>query len=66
MIVVEPLPEGVWLATSPDVPGLIVEMSTRDEAIEAAQELAFELRRLEVERGMTVSGGLTLPACEAT
>lgn len=43
VIVVEPLPEGVWLGTSPDVPGLIVETETRDECVELSRELAMEL-----------------------
>jgi predicted RNase H-like HicB family nuclease len=43
------LPEGVFLATSDDVPGLTVECETRDEIIATAPEIALEL--LEVEAG---------------
>ena len=46
-VVVRRLPEGVWLATSDDLPGLIVETETREEAIDLSRELALEL--LEVE-----------------
>jgi hypothetical protein len=46
---VKQLPEGVFLATSDDVPGLTVECETRDEIIAAAPEIALEL--LEIEAG---------------
>src|SRR5208282_4663116 len=48
-IKVKPLPEGVFLATSDDVPGLTVECETRDEIIATAPEIALEL--LEIEAG---------------
>ena len=44
-VVVRRLPEGVWLATSDDLPGLIVETGTREEAIDLSPELALELLR---------------------
>ena len=46
-VVVRRLPEGVWLATSDDLPGLIVETDTREEAIDLSPELALELLREE-------------------
>jgi predicted RNase H-like HicB family nuclease len=46
-ICVTRLPEGVWLAVSDDIPGLVVETDTRDEAIDLARELALELLREE-------------------
>ena len=39
------LPEGVWLAKSDDIPGLIVETDTRDKTIDLARDLAVELLR---------------------
>jgi predicted RNase H-like HicB family nuclease len=42
-VVVRRLPEGVWLATSDDLPGLIVETETREEAIDLSRELALQL-----------------------
>jgi predicted RNase H-like HicB family nuclease len=48
-IKVKQLPEGVFLATSEEVPGLTVECETRDEIIATAREIALEL--LEVEAG---------------
>jgi len=47
---VKQLPEGVFLATSEEVPGLTVECGdTRDEIIATAPEIALEL--LEIEAG---------------
>ena len=46
-ILVRQLPEGVWLSTSDDLPGLIVETSTRDEAIDVVREVAFDLMELD-------------------
>jgi predicted RNase H-like HicB family nuclease len=46
---VKALPEGVFLATSEEVPGLTVECDTRDEIIAIAPEIALEL--LEIEAG---------------
>ena len=45
-ITVRQLPEGVWLAFSDDLPGLIVETDTRDEAIDLATDMALELMEL--------------------
>ncbi|HXQ51215.1 MAG TPA: hypothetical protein VN802_08990 [Stellaceae bacterium] len=42
------LPEGVYLATSQDVPGLTVEAGTRAEARCIAREVALDL--IEAER----------------
>jgi predicted RNase H-like HicB family nuclease len=49
LIRVKQLPEGVFLATSDQVPGLTVECETRDEVLATAPEIAFEL--LEIEAG---------------
>jgi predicted RNase H-like HicB family nuclease len=49
---IERLPEGVYLATSREVPGLTVEADTRDEARRIAPDIAIEL--LEEERGATL------------
>jgi hypothetical protein len=46
-VVVRRLPEGVWLATSDDLPGLIVETDTREQAIDLSPQLALELLREE-------------------
>jgi predicted RNase H-like HicB family nuclease len=46
---VKQLLEGVFLASSEEVPGLTVECDTRDEIIATAPEIALEL--LEIEAG---------------
>jgi predicted RNase H-like HicB family nuclease len=42
-IVIERLPEGVYLATSEQVPGLTVECDTPEETARAAQKVALDL-----------------------
>ena len=42
-ILARQLPEGVWLATSDDVPGLVVETDSRAELTQLAPQLAREL-----------------------
>lgn len=49
-VTVRRLPEGVWLATSDDLPGLIVETGTREEAIDLSPELASELLPSDTDR----------------
>lgn len=44
------LPEGVYLATSADVPGLTVECETREETENAARAVALELIEEEIGR----------------
>ena len=44
------LPEGVYLATSDDVPGLTVECDTRWEAVAAARAVALDLIEEELGR----------------
>jgi predicted RNase H-like HicB family nuclease len=46
---VKQLPEGVFLATSDEVPGLTVEFDTRDEIIATAPEIALELLEIETD-----------------
>jgi len=47
----ERLPEGGWLATSPDVPGLIARGRTLSETIEIAQDVARKLVESYIEHG---------------
>ncbi|MHC1726087.1 MAG: type II toxin-antitoxin system HicB family antitoxin [Syntrophobacteraceae bacterium] len=53
---VEKLPEGVYLATSEDVPGLVAQGRTVTEALEIARDVARKLIEARRER----SGGLEL------
>ncbi len=47
---VQRLPEGVYLATSREVPGLTVEADTREEVQRVAPEVALDL--IEEEQGI--------------
>ncbi len=47
----ERLPEGGWLATSPDVPGLIAQGRTLSETIEIAQDVARKIAESYIEHG---------------
>ncbi|MDY7039071.1 MAG: type II toxin-antitoxin system HicB family antitoxin [Thermodesulfobacteriota bacterium] len=47
---VEKLPEGVYLATSKDVPGLVAQGRTATEAIEIARDVARKLMEARAER----------------
>ena len=46
---VEKLPEGVFLATSEDVPGLVAQGRTATEAIEIARDVARKLMEARAE-----------------
>lgn len=48
---VEPLSEGGYVATSPDVPGLVAEGRTIVEAVEIAQGLARKIAESCLEHG---------------
>ena len=48
---VEPLEEGGFLATSPDVPGLVAEGRTMGEAVEIAQGLVRKIVESCLEHG---------------
>jgi len=52
---IEKLPEGVYLATSEDVPGLVAQGRTITEALEIARDVAKKLLEAQAER----SGGST-------
>ena len=47
LISIRRLPENVYLATSKDLPGLIVEADARDEAIDIATAVAADLLEAE-------------------
>ena len=48
---IEPLAEGGYLATSPDVPGLVAEGRSITEATEIAQGLARKIAESCIEHG---------------
>ncbi|MFZ2445285.1 MAG: type II toxin-antitoxin system HicB family antitoxin [Syntrophobacteraceae bacterium] len=47
---IEKLPEGVYLATSEDVPGLVAQGRTATEALEIARDVARKLIEARRER----------------
>ena len=54
---IEKLPEGVYLATSDDVPGLVAQGKTITDALEIARDVARKLLEAKAER----SGDMNLP-----
>jgi predicted RNase H-like HicB family nuclease len=48
---VEQLPEGVFLATSDEIPGLVAQGRTVAEALEIARDVARKLIEARAERG---------------
>lgn len=48
---VEKLPEGVYLATSDDLQGLVAQGRTATEALEIARDVARKLLEAQAERG---------------
>lgn len=47
---IEKLPEGVYLATSDDIPGLVAQGRTIAETIEIARDVARKLLEAQIER----------------
>ena len=47
---IEKLPEGVYLATSDDVPGLVAQGRTITDALEIARDVARKLLEAKAER----------------
>lgn len=47
---IEKLPEGVYLATSDDIPGLVVQGRTLSETLEIARDVARKLLEAKSER----------------
>lgn len=56
---VERLPEGVYLATSDSLPGLVAQGRTLAETIEIAQDVARRLIESYVEHGDPLPEGLS-------
>lgn len=47
---IEKLPEGVYLATSDDIPGLVAQGRTIAETLEIARDVAKKLLEAQLER----------------
>jgi len=56
---IEHLPEGVFLATSESIPGLVAQGRTATEAIEIARDVARKLIESYEEHGDPLPLGLT-------
>lgn len=56
---VEPLKEGGYLATSPDVPGLVAEGRTIAESVAIAQDLTRKIVESCIEHGDPIPPALT-------
>lgn len=54
---IEKLPEGVYLATSEDVPGLVAQGRTIQETLEIARDVAKKLLEARAERAGTKRPG---------
>jgi predicted RNase H-like HicB family nuclease len=63
---VEPLEKGGFVATSPDVPGLVAEGRTITEATEIAQRLARKIAESCLEHGDPVPPDLAPIATEGS
>ena len=50
-LIVEPLEEGGYVATSPDVPGLVAQGRSISEAAEIAQDVARKIAESCIEHG---------------
>ena len=59
---VEPLPEGGFLATSEDLPGLVAQGRTVAETLEIAQDVALGLIESYIEHGDELPPGLRAAA----
>lgn len=57
---IEHLPEGPFLGTSPDLPGLIVQADTPEEVIRLAPDIARDLIEVMRETGQPLPRGLAL------
>ena len=54
---IEKLPEGVYLATSDDVPGLVAQGRTIQETLEIARDVAKKLLEARAERSVAKRPG---------
>ena len=56
---IEKLPEGFYLATSKDIPGLIAQGRTVAETVEIAQDVASKILESYQENGHPLPDGIT-------
>jgi predicted RNase H-like HicB family nuclease len=58
-LLIEHLPEGPYLGTSPDLPGLLIQADTPEEVRRLAPEIAHDLIETMVEIGQPLPPQLT-------
>ena len=59
---IEKLPEGVWLATSDDIQGLLAQGDTLEETLDIARDVARTLIEMGAEsKAQTASDNFDLP-----
>ncbi|MGH8749483.1 MAG: type II toxin-antitoxin system HicB family antitoxin [Burkholderiales bacterium] len=64
---IEKLPEGVYLATSDDMPGLVAQGRTIEETLEIARDVAKKLLEARAERsGEKPAGKIKLAPVKAS
>jgi len=51
---IEKLPEGVYIATSDDIPGLVAQGRTITETLEIARDVAKKLLAAQAERNVSL------------
>ena len=59
---IEKLPEGIYLATSEDVPGLVAQDNTIADTIEIAKDVAKEIFLSYLEHGDDLPAAFRVPA----
>jgi predicted RNase H-like HicB family nuclease len=52
------LPEGLYLGTSPELPGLIVQGETVHDVLRLAPDVAHDLIAVMIETGQPLPGGI--------
>jgi predicted RNase H-like HicB family nuclease len=56
---IEHLPEGPYLGTSPDLPGLLVQADSPEDVLRLAPEIAQDLIEVMLETGQPLPSHLT-------
>lgn len=54
----EPLEEGGFVATSPDLPGLVAQGKTQAETVEIAQDVARGITELHIEKNLPLPSAI--------
>jgi len=55
---IEQLPEGPYLGTSPDLPGLVVQAESIDQVLQLAPDIAHDLIAVMLETGQPLPSSI--------